>query len=119
MHSILLLGVWVRSYFPPLNWMDSTTLRPKKIRRRATGIIPKTVQAISPVQSGVPAADWFRKELMATAITCTEGLRPIRNGQKNSFHIAMEVKIVRVAKEPVCSGSMILKKMVKIPAPSI
>ena len=62
-------------------------------------MIPKTVQAISPVQSGTPDCCCVRKALIATAITRTDSSRPIINGQKNSFQVETVVRMASVASD--------------------
>src|ERR1700720_2176415 len=84
----------------------------------AIGTIPRTVQAISPLQSGVPPACCWRKALMATDMTRTDSERPTRNGQKNSFQADSEVIIVSVARAERWIGKTIRMKIARYDAPS-
>src|SRR5258708_35808981 len=108
----------IGGYFMPLNWKDSTTLRPKKTRSATIGIAPRTVQAIKPVQSGTP--DWccVRNALIATAITRTDSARPIRNGQKNSLHLDTVDTMASLASEGPWIGTFHGQKIEKYDAPS-
>src|SRR6516165_4867758 len=111
--------MFLGDYRGPAYWKDSTTLRPNNTSRTAIGTIPRTVQAIRPLQSGVPPACCWRKALIATAITRTDSERPTRNGQKNSFQADKAVRIVSVASAERWTGRTIRKKMAKYDAPSM
>ena len=60
----------------PENWIESTTLRPKKMKSMVVGIIETTVPAIIPDQSGAPCGVCDLKTPKATVSTRTSSSRP-------------------------------------------
>src|SRR6478672_2170079 len=107
------------NYLMPENWMELTTRRPKMMNRMMMGSAVSRVIAIRPGQSGEPPGVWDRKIPSARVSGCAFWSFAISNGQRYSFQDAIKVRIARVVIGAELIGTISLKKIRALDAPSI